>query len=294
MNFIVVETFSHHIPTGLGFVEGLSQLGHNAYALPTTQYNINQIDQELDGVVLLGWPNVNDVIEFKQSHPLTKIIVVGFGWSDVVLELRDYVEVWMEHTYKHELADSAFKQHGLNLHHIPLGASSERFRPLSVEKRHDLSFIGQFAGQGHGYRHEDVYLYPLMKKQLNGFYSGFDGYSFIPHTQINEIYNSTKININFHYYYQKQQSEDMIDSIDFNGRVFEIALAGGFQLCDHPFLREFFGDGIITANQDEWCDVFDYYINNPIARHEASQKAYQTALQNHTWMCRMKQLIDIL
>lgn len=294
MDFIIVESFSHHIPTGLGFIEGLTQLGHNAYALPTTQYNINQINQELDVVILLGWPNVKDVVEFKQSHPLTKIIVVGFGWNDIVLELKDYIAVWMEHTYKHELADKVFKQHGLTLHHIPLGASSERFKPLNIEKQYDLSFIGQFGRQGHGYRHEDVYLYPLIKRQLNGFYSGFDGHPSIRHTQINEIYNSTKINVNFHYPYQKQESENMAESIDFNGRVFEIALAGGFQLCDHPYIRDYFGEGIVTATHSHWEEVFDYYINNPTLRVELAHQAQQTALANHTWKSRMQQLISIL
>lgn len=294
MKFVVVESFTHHIPTGLGFIEGLTQLGHEAYALPNNQYNINQINELVDCLIFMGWPNVQEVIKFKQKWPQTKIIVVGFGWNNIVEELKDYVDVWIEHTLKHDLADEIYKQHDLILHHIPLGASSDRFKPLNIEQQYDLSFIGQFGGQGHGYRHEDIYLYPLMKKQLKGFYSGFDGYPFVPHTQINEIYNSTKINVNFHYWNQKCQTDDLQTRIDFNGRVFEIALAGGFQLCDHPFIKDYFGEGIATASPELWEEAFDFYLNNSDIRKEFIIKAQQTALENHTWKNRMKQLINIL
>jgi len=292
--FIVAESFGHHIPTGLGWIEGLMQLGHTAYGLPTGRFNINDIDELVDYLIILGWPDVDDIIRFKQKSPDVKIIVVCFGWSEVVEKLIDYVYVWAEHTIMHDFADNIFKEHGLTLHHIPLGASTTRFYPLNTELIYDLSFVGQFGQNGHGYRHEDVYLHPLMRNELKGYYSGFSNYPFTAHSDLNTIYNTTKINVNFHYWDQKCQTNDPQTRIDFNGRVFEIALSGGFQLCDHLYARDYFGDGIITASPDEWRETFDYYLNNPIARSEASLKAQQTALQNHTWMCRMKQLIDIL
>ncbi len=293
MKFVIVESFNHPIPTGLGFIEGLTQLGHEVYGLPTTHYSINDLIDYTDCLIILGWPNTQNIIQFKNKFPETKIIVVGFGWNDVVLELKDYVNIWMEHTYKHDLADEIYKQHGLILHHIPLGASL-KFKPLGIEYQYDLSFIGKFGQQGHGYRYEDKYLYPLMGKGLKGFYSGFNGYPTIPHDALNEIYNSTKININFHYWYQKCQINDPQTTIDFNGRVFEIALAGGFQLCDHPYMEEYFGEGIITSSKEKWEETFNFYLNNDEIRREISIKAHQNALQNHTWKNRMQQLINIL
>lgn len=294
LDFVVVDTYNHHIPTGLGFLEGLRYLGHNAYSLINPPHNINQIDQKVDCLVILGWPDPEEVINFKQTYPDTKIVVVMFGWNDVVLQLKDYVDVWMEHTYKHDLADEMFYRHGLKLHHIPLGASIDRFKPLNIKKEYDLSFVGQFGERGHGYRHEDVYLYPLMNLNSKGFYSGFEKYPNVQHTQLNEIYNTTKININFHYAYQKQQTSNITDCIDFNGRVFEIALAGGFQLCDHPYIQQYFGEGIACSSAESWTDTFNYYLNNPDSRNDLSLKAQQTALKNHTWKARMQQLIDTI
>lgn len=292
--FIVAESFTHHIPTGLGYIEGLTQLGYEAYALPTGQYKLTDLAQDVDCVVIMGWPNVGEVIEFKQHNPTTKIVVVCFGWSDIVDKLADYVHAWVEHTYKHDKVDEIYKQHGHTLHHVPLGASSTSFYPMNYRSEYDLSFVGQFGQNGHGYRHEDVYLYPLMRKNLTGFYSGFHQYSTVSHSSLNLIYNKTKINLNFHYWDQKQQTEDLQTKIDFNGRVFEIALSGGFQLCDHPHVSSFFGEGIVVATEHDWCDAFDYYLNNQEARQQMAAKAQEVALQNHTWMSRMKQLINIL
>jgi hypothetical protein len=294
-NFTVIESFTHYIPTGLGWIEGLDQLGHNVYAIPTTHYDYSTMSlEDIDWTIFMGTPDLQKLSQFKQLNPDTKVIIVCFGWDNIYLDLKNYVDVWVEHTYKHDLVDAKFEEYGMKLHHIPLGASNRVFTSLEIEKIYDLSFIGQFGEKGHGYRHQDHYLYPIIKLGLNGFYSGFDGYDCIKHETINQIYNQSKINLNFHYQYQKEQTTDLSTSIDFNGRVFEIALAGGFQLCDHPNVNEYFGDGIIYSSKEDWLDTFNFYLKNPYLRKELSLKAQQIALQNHTWKNRMQQLIDIL
>lgn len=291
---VIIESFTHHIPTGLGFIEGLNQLGYQTYSLPTTHYSINNISEEVDIIINLGWPNINEIKQFKSEFPNTKIAILIDGWNDCVLDLKQEVDVWFGLSYKADLLDIIYQSYGLTLHHIPLGASSERFKPLNIEKQYDLSFIGQFGKTGHGYRHEDIYLYPLMDLGLKGLYSGFDGYPFVLHTDLNKIYNQTKININFHYWYQKEQNDNPQAIIDFNGRVFEIALAGGFQLCDHPYIKEYLGNGIIYSDKENWKETFNYYLNNPEEREYLSKIAQQNVLQNHTWKSRMELLINIL
>jgi hypothetical protein len=294
-NFTVIESFTHYIPTGLGWIEGLDQLGHNVYAIPTSQYDYSTMSlEDIDWTIFMGTPDLQKLSQFKQLNPDTKVIVVCFGWNDIYLDLRKYVDIWIEHTYKHDLVDSEFEKHGIKLNHIPLGASSKVFSPLEINKTYDLSFVGQFGEKGHGYRHQDYYLYPLMGLNLNGFYSGFGKYNPVQHEFLNQIYNQSKINLNFHYQSQKEQSTDMSTSIDFNGRVFEIALAGGFQLCDHPNVNEYFGDEIIYSSKEDWLDTFNYYLNNPDLRKELSLKAHQKALANHTWKSRMSDLIKLL
>lgn len=295
-NFAIIESFSHFIPTGYGWIEGLTQLGHTVYAIPTTQYDYSVMAlDEVDYVVFMGVPDSTQLQTFKKLNSDITIIVVCFGWDDIYLNFTECVDIWVEHTYKHDLADSKFKDHNIQLHHIPLGASSQLFTPLiNVNTVYDLSFVGQFGKTGHGYRHEDYYLYPLMKLGLSGFYSGFDTYNHISHNQLNQIYNQSKINLNFHYQYQKEQTIDQQTCIDFNGRVFEIALAGGFQLCDHPYVNEFFGDSIVYSSKEDWVDTFNYYLNHPELRDELRLKSQKIALENHTWKSRMSNLINLL
>jgi hypothetical protein len=143
-NFTIIESFTHFIPTGLGWIEGLDQLGHNTYAIPTSQYDYSDMSlDDMDWVVFMGVPNLEKFYKFKHLNPNVKIIIVCFGWDNIYLDLKNYVDVWVEHTYKHDLIDAKFKEYGMKLHHIPLGASNRVFTSLEIEKIYDLSFANE-------------------------------------------------------------------------------------------------------------------------------------------------------
>ena len=295
MNFAVIESFSHYTPTGRGWIEGLIKNGHKALALSSKDYNLSGLKiREVDYVIFMELPDKQSLEAFKQLNPDTKVILVGFNYNLEAIELRNYVDFWFELHYKHTAMEEFFNQNGLNLYMLPLAASQEIFKPLKGEKIYDLSFIGQFGNKGHGYREEDVYLYPLKSLGLEGFYSGFDSFPPIHHKNLNVIYNSTKVNLNFHYYYQKNQLENLESRLDFNGRIFEIALSGNFQLCDLPHISDYFKDGITFTSKEDWKDTFNYYLNNAEAREEQAKKAREIALKEHTWKSRMKQFLKII
>jgi len=293
--FTIIESFNHFIPTGFGWIEGLTELGHEVYTIPTGQHDYSTMSLvNIDWAVFMGMPDVQKLLLFKQLNPSTKIAVVCFGFSKDYLLIKDCVDIWLEHTYKHDLVASLFEHHGMNLHFLPLAASTTLFKPIQADTTYDLSFIGQFGSNGHGYRHEDRYLYPLMQKGYKGFYSGFGNHQYIQHSDIPSIYSTTKINLNFHYQNQKQQSTDQEDRLDFNGRVFEIAMCGGFQLCDHPNVLEYFGEGIVYSSMQDWEDMFEYYLNNDRIRIELAEVAQKTVLEKHSWKVRMNQFLNII
>ena len=94
-NFAVIESFTHYIPTGLGWIEGLDQLGHNVYAIPTSQYDYSTMNlEDIDWTIFMGTPDLQKLSQFKQLNPDTKVIVVCFGWNDIYLDLRKYVDTW--------------------------------------------------------------------------------------------------------------------------------------------------------------------------------------------------------
>ena len=296
MKIVVTETFQHFLPNGMGWIEGINQLGHEAFGLQSHVHSINAINEEVDVIVFMGMHTVKleDIIEFKNKYPNTKLVAVCYGFEDYYLPLKPYIDLWVEHNYKHDLVDNLFKQEGMKLVHIPLGSSTSRFQPLNINKDYDLSFIGQFGGTGHGYREQDYYLDPVLKLNLKGIYSGFYNHPPIGSDQLNAAYNLSKVNINFHYPSQKIETDLQSDSIDFNSRVFDIALSGNFQLCDHPYIGELFEDGVKYTSKEDWIDTLQYYLNNETARLEMADKAYKICLEKHTWKSRMNDFINYI
>lgn len=297
MKILVTETFQHFMPVGAGWIEGLEELGHTVFGLQSHLFSILDVDESLDVVVFMGMGTVKKdcVVKFKDRWPDTKLVVVCFGFEESYLELKSHIDLWVEHTYKHDLVDELFESAGMNLIHLPLAASSKLFYPTTNDNfLYDASFIGQFGTNAHGYREQDHYLYPIMQLPIKGFWSGFDGYQTIPAHELVRVYNSTKINLNFHYPYQKRQSDLQNDCIDFNSRVFDIALTGNFQLCDHPFVSEYFGEGIVYSTREDWRDIFQYFLVNEEERRSLASIARQTALTQHTWKSRMSTLTKLL
>jgi glycosyltransferase involved in cell wall biosynthesis len=296
MKIVVTETFQHFLPNGLGWIEGLQQLGHETFGLQSHLYSINAINEKMDVVVFMGMHTVKleDVIKFKDRYPNTKLVAVCYGFEEYYLTLKPYIDLWVEHNFKHDLVDNLFKQEGMKLVHIPLGSSINKFKPLDITKDYDVSFIGQFGNAGHGYREQDYYLDPVLNLNLKGIYSGFYNHPHIASDQLNTAYNLSKVNLNFHYPSQKIQTDLQSDSIDFNSRVFDIALSGNFQLCDHPYIGELFEDGVAYTSKEAWIDTLQYYLNNETARLEMANKAYRICLEKHTWKSRMSDFINYI
>lgn len=298
MKVVVTETFLHHIPNGAGWIEGIEALGHTCYGLQSHLYNINDIDEQVDVIVFMGMHTLNleDVITFKDRWPDTKLVAVCFGFDQEYLKLKPYIDVWVEHTYKHDLADKLFLEAGMKLHHLPLATSANIFGNKKIQdKIYDVSFVGTFGERGgHGYRDQDIYLDPILQLSPKGLFGGFYNYPNIPAYQLKDVYGLSKINLNFHYPYQKVQTEEPSTCIDFNSRVFDIAIGKNFQLCDHPYVEELFDQGIKYTSKEEWLGTYNFYLGNEEARKEMAEKAYQEVIKRHTWEVRMKEFINII
>lgn len=300
MKIVVYEPFAHFIPTGVGWVEGFQDLGHETFGLPSNDYSILDLDEPVDVLVMFG-PDQNrtdEIIKFKKQFPSTKVVIVCFKYKDFYQSWESSVDLWVEHTFKHTLSEDVFKNKGLRFGYVPLGASPHRFFPRGLEKKYDISFIGQL--DHHGNRGEDKFLFPAMDKYKNGFFSGFTykskKYPFIAHTDINDVYNYTKINLNFHY--PDQRREDPINDDyrqDFNGRVFEIAMSGNFQICDLPHAKDAGLEGCVAiADESNWLDVIEYYLKNEDKRKTMSEKSRAVARLLHNWSDRMNNLLKTL
>jgi len=98
-------------------------------------------------------------------------------------------------------------------------------------------------------------------------------------------YASSKIGINIHEVQQRRYGED------FNERTLKILACGTFELCDYiKVIRRYFtSDELVMAQDDDWFDTFDYYLQNEDERRAIQQRGTRKVLAEHTYHNRVEQ-----
>jgi len=196
-------------------------------------------------------------ISFLNELKAEGVRLVGWWGDDPMIkaDLTKHMPLF-DHIY---LVDNAWIPHARffnsNTSYLPHAASSDIFRPLNIEKKYDVSFIGDsFGGNMNGtYRARSI---DLLRKagvsvalfgdagwknipEMRGLYQGFiDGTK-----ALNEVYNASHIALNIHH-------SQLIEGT--NQRSFEAALSGTLQIADkRSALDDIFGKTIPTYNSPE-------------------------------------------
>jgi len=295
MKIAVFDTNNHPTPILKEWGYGFLDLGHEVDFYPTEHYTISVcITKTYDLIVYVGNINIHEFELLKQHNPNVKIVVAADAVQSHYNQLKGLVEFFI--TTQHECPTLAkqFNEIGFDLKHVPLAGNNHLFYPRDIEEQFDICFIGTLA---HGYREEDKYLYPFIDK-YNFFLAGMRyknfGVPFLAYDQANEIRNKSKININFHYDYQRFGEGNPTDRVDLNQSVYNIALTGAFQICDHHLVSELFDGSIIVADSSQWPELIEYYIHNDVERNALAKRSYEIAIEKHTWKARMQEFLEIL
>jgi len=300
MNILIYEDWNHFIPTGYSWAKGLLKNYHKVSHYNQSSIELKNItDTNFDLIFLFDVPVWDEfkyqLDEFKNKSPHTKIIGVGFPHPKY-FKFKDFIDGWIMNVYKYESATKIFNDMGYKSYNVSLASHKDLFfNRFDLPKKYDISFVGQLGIHGHGYKKEDKYLYPFLDDdKYNCITYGFK-YKNIKRThilynEINDIYNLTKVNLNFHY--SNQMAMDETDKIDFNGRVFDIALSSNFQLVDHPYISKIFDSFKIIGNETNWKKLADYYIEHDEEAMSIAIKIKEEALKKHTWKHRMNDLIN--
>ena len=297
MTAIVYEPFVHFIPTGLGWVKGLEALGHTVYQLPAFQHRLNELDGPVDLLIVhdVNPMVASDLIEYKTANPSVKVAVLTCTYELYYDNLKNYVDLWFNLSIKNSYLEQMFGSRNMKFANVQLAAHPEFSFPVDGRRVYDVSFFGQIGAQGHGYRDEDKYLFPVIKKGYKGAFGGFGQYPPVPHKRLNEYYNQTKVNLNFHYSNQKVESPtDPLSRIELNGRVFEIALSGNFQMCDHPEVEVYFDGTIPYVTADKWMERIDYYLTHEKEAKLLASASRLLAMTKHTYKNRAQQILKEL
>ncbi len=180
--------------------------------------------------------------------------------------------------------------------HAPVSLTSEE------EKRYkcDLSFAGA------GYYNRIKMLKGLTDYSLKIWGVNWNEPELLPHVvegnkgfdteEYMKIVAGSKINLNLHSSVINEGVDPDADAI--NPRVFEIASAGGFQLCDPCKGLENLFD---TQNEiptytdlKTLRDKIDYFLKNDGERKQIAKNARERAIREHTYEHRANQMLDYI
>lgn len=293
MKIAVFDTNNHPTPILKEWGYGFLDLGYAVDFYPIENHTIAACMNKIyDLIVYVGNINVNEFELLKQFNPDVKIVVATDVMQPNFYQLKGLVEFFI--TTQHSCPElvKQFNDIGFDLKHVPLAGNNHLFYPLDIVKQYDICFIGTLA---HGYREEDKYLYPFIDKYdffLAGMqYKNF-GVPFLAYDQSNDIRNKSKININFHYDYQRLGEGSPADRVDLNQSVYNIALAGAFQICDHHLVSELFDGSIIVADSAHWPELIEYYMHHDDERNALANRSYEIAIEKHTWKARMREFLE--
>jgi spore maturation protein CgeB len=107
------------------------------------------------------------------------------------------------------------------------------------------------------------------------------------------IYNLSSICLNISN--DEQKSAASTPRMDANNRLFDLAMAGCFQISNAPQLvRHYFDASEVVAidSPKEWVSAIRYYLDNPEATGSFKMAARKRALADHDWKNRAKNFID--
>ncbi len=111
-----------------------------------------------------------------------------------------------------------------------------------------------------------------------------------------KIVSGSKVNLNLHSSTTHDGVDPKCDAI--NPRLFEIAAAGGFQICDPCIGLDGFFDSEselpVYRDLKECRKLISYYLEHPKERQAIAEKARERALQDHTYERRAQQMLDLI
>lgn len=193
-------------------------------------------------------------------------------------------------------------------HHafVQTGCEPDLHRPVTLSKadQKDYGCALSFAGAGYNNRRQvfkgltdyDLKLWGVNwpDRELAG--RVVDGERRFDNDTFMKIVAGSKINLNLHASTAADGVDTLADAI--NPRVFEIAAAGGFQLCD-PCAGldqhfDFDSELPVYHNLQELRERIGYFLDHPEERAEFAKRAQERAVRDHSYERRAEQMLDFI
>jgi spore maturation protein CgeB len=222
---------------------------------------------------------------------------------------KEFVQQWAPNFKFFTSTDYAYKSKYLkkglsNVIHFPFGANEQLYKPLSLSKKYDLSFVG-------GWNPTRAWLIDRLRKA--GFSVTVAGYGWpagiIEHEAMVRMFNESRINLNLTNSrcwdvrmlltqpvsgFRQLLGKKNIEQI--KARHFEINACGAFQLTYYVegLERAYrIGEEIaIYADADEMIDKVRYYLEDDDLRENIAHAGYMRTMSDHTFEQRFSSVFE--
>jgi hypothetical protein len=291
---VIREDLDHFSPVGVDWLKGFTKAGYDAILVSRDSELVN-----IEADLFINMSNIHTNIEYirqiKAKNPTTYVLCTVLKPLEKLEPYFNYVDCWFDLGAYHPYYQEWFESRDQKFISVLEASDPEELYDLKIpnSQKTDFSFVGQFGNTGHGYRHEDLYLYPFiddstLSHNLFGFSYKTVPYRRVNFKDINLVYNNSIINVNFHYSFQKYEN------VVLNRRTFHVAMSGNFQLIDHPNYPDLFNELPSYPDPKDFREAFYYYRNNEEERSKITKQAQEWALKHHTWEVRMNELLKTI
>jgi spore maturation protein CgeB len=175
---------------------------------------------------------------------------------------------------------------------LTLAFGPKRYYKKQLPIKYDASFVGSHAAKREEYLDamigltDNVAICGDFYRAKSARVKGKTIRANVPSTFANDLYSSSKVNVNIHIPQSKE---------GFSVRTFEIIGAGGFELVERQKARLlYFEEGKhmeFYDSKDEFLDKVRYYIDHDAERQRIADAGHRLALEKHTWKARFAEML---
>jgi len=232
--------------------------------------------------------NLYDLIQWKNRKIDIPIVIFAVNaiMRPYVAKMSVFAKIWYVEKYAKGLMEQYQRD---NLIYLGMAANPDQLYPNKIEKVYDLGFIGRHYGE-RAYWLDRISKFCAKNNLKFKFPLSHGEKMFLSQNQINNAYNSTKINLSF-------APKEPVGRI-VNLRTYEICMSGNFQLMQYtPCVEEIFEldkEIVCWKNKDDLFEKILYYLENEDEREKIAKKGYKRAIENYTWTKRFEKVSSIL
>jgi hypothetical protein len=228
---------------------------------------------------------IDTIKKIKEISPNTKTILEQ---GDDDLRFDDwgrYLALFFDYVMTTKKETEIYKKENINDVFFLLGTDPNFYRPLNLEKKYDVTFIGKPIADRYDYikflKEHGVNIrlfggewskHPDLKDIWGGVLFGED---FI------KVINQSKINLNFSKTFYEKGKQGQL-----KGRILEVPACGSFLLNEYTDKNlEFINNRkqINFRNRKELLEKIDYYLKHEKERETIAKEMHEYVIKHHSW-----------